>query len=177
MRYWECKPWTHAGPRAVCLLANRQQEPHPSLQMAHSAVLVNQAPSQPRASETRAPTPPVAAPGPAPASITQPGATPLPPAHRPSTSFCPPCAMRAGLPSPQLLSRRASPRYRRLDLGVLSINLIHSGTVHSVLDLGGHPLACRHYGLRASPPTPSVVFASPVGIYLPQTRHGRPRAR
>ena len=72
--------------------------------------------------------------------------TPLPPAHRPSTSFCPPCAMRAGLPSPQLLSRRASPRYRRLDLGVLSINLMHFGTVYSVLDLGGRPPACRHYG-------------------------------
>ena len=42
------------------------------------------------------------------------------------------CAMRAGLPSPQLLSRRASPRYRRLDLGVLSISLVHFGTVYSV---------------------------------------------
>ena len=58
----------------------------------------------------------------------------------------PPSFARAGLSSPQLLSRRDSPRYRRLDLGVLSIRLIHFGTVYSVLDLGGRPPACRHYG-------------------------------
>ena len=103
--------------------------------MAHSAVAVNQAPSQPRASETRAPTPPVAAPGPAPASIAQPGGRH---SHQPTGPLLPfalpvfSCAMRAGLPSPQLLSRRASPRYRRLDLGVLSISLVHFGTVYSV---------------------------------------------